>query len=92
MLGDFDKVNVTEGSWGKKSVCNIKACKSKAKFMVFNDDGATKLSRLFFCSCGKHLPIAIRRAWKENNERMKKKEANEKRKSKKDAKILLGIK
>ena len=92
MLNDWDRVAVIEGSVTKKSECDIKSCKRKSKFMAFNDDGAPKLSRLFFCCCGKHLPIAIRKAWAENFARKEKFKMRMKKVAKEDAKKLLGIK
>jgi len=75
VLGDFNKVTVIEGSWSPSSRCSIKTCNSKAKFMVFNDDGEPKMSRLFSTCCGKHLPLTVRRAWAENRERAKARES-----------------
>jgi hypothetical protein len=72
MLNDWNKVNVLEGNFSGKSICDVKTCKSISKFMVFNDDGNTKMSRLCFCSCSKHLSVAIRKAWKENRDRKEK--------------------
>ena len=91
MLCDYDAVNVIEGSLTPKSKCDIKSCKSHPKFMIFNDDGATKMSRLFFCSCGNHLPIAIRRAWAENRDCKQKRERKVKREEKAKARKLLGV-
>ena len=92
MLGDYNRVNVTEGSFSPKSICDIKTCNSRAKFMIFNDDGSTSLSRLESCCCGKHLSIAVRRAWKDNVARKKIMDDRLNAKAKVQAKKLLGIK
>ena len=60
--------------------------------MIFVDDGATKMSRLFFCSCAKHLPIGVRRAWIDNWKCKDKFDKRNAIKAKEDAKKLLGIK
>ena len=91
MLNDWNRVSVIEGRFSPKSKCSLKSCKSIAKFMVFNDDGAPKMSRLFSCCCAKHLPVAIRRAWKENTSRAEKLEKQKKLQAKKEAKKLLGL-
>jgi hypothetical protein len=91
MLCDNDTVNVIEGSISQKSKCNVKSCNAHAKFMIFNDDGATKMSRLFFCSCAKHLPIAVRRAWVDNRANKERIDKKVRLKEKEKAKKLLGI-
>lgn len=92
MLNDWNTVNVIEGRLTQKSKCNIKRCKRKPKFMVFNDDGKTNLSRLFFCSCERHLPEAVRRAWSENRDKKSIITRKEAIKAKEEAKKLLGVK
>ena len=79
MLNDWNTVAVIEGSWTPKSKCDVKSCKRHAKFLLFNDYGAPKMSRLFFCCCAKHLSLAVRRGWDENRTRKKKLEQTEKK-------------
>ena len=92
MINDCDKVTVFEGSLSPNSRCNIKSCNSLAKFLVFNDDGLPKMSRLFFCCCSKHLSLAVRKAWAENKERRQKLKKEQKKQAKEAARKLLGIK
>jgi hypothetical protein len=67
-------VTVARGQWGDK--CNVPdypgipgrriKCNGKSKYLIFGDDGATKLSRLAANPCRKHLPLAIDRILKLN--------------------------
>lgn len=91
MLNDWNKVSVIEGRWTPTSKCDVKSCKSIAKFMVFNDDGESKMSRLFFCCCPKHLALAVRKAWIDNRENKQRLDYNIKKEEKEKAKKLLGI-
>ena len=92
MINDYDRVTVFEGRLSPSSRCNIKSCNSIAKFLVFNDDGLPKMSRLFFCSCSKHLSLAVRKSWIENKERKRELDRKRKKEAKKAARKLLGIK
>jgi len=91
MINDWNNVGVIEGSWTPKSKCNVKGCNRGAKFMVFNDDGKSNMSRLFHCCCGKHLPLAVRKAWSENRSQKLKLEQRAKKEEMEEAKKLLGV-
>jgi hypothetical protein len=73
MLGDWNRVNVTQGALSKTEKCStsprgVRHCKKHTNYLVFNDDGNTMSSRLFACPCAKHLSLAVDNAWIENNE------------------------
>lgn len=69
-LGSWDRVSIWEGSFGGE--CHVRCCTSASKFMVFIDDGAPKMSRLFANSCAKHLVLAVRKGWTDNKAALKK--------------------
>lgn len=60
-------MSVHLGRFGNKCLVT-KVCKRRPEYMVFSDDGKPALSRLMFDACNKHLPLAVRRAWKCNRE------------------------
>ncbi len=67
----FDKVNVIIGTFSSKCSTRPKRktptrCKNKPYYMICNEDGEPKSSRLFASPCKDHLHIAIRNAWKDN--------------------------
>jgi len=68
MLGDYSMVNVVPSKLGRKCGCLNKyfKCRSKPAFSIFGDDGATRSSRYSASVCARHLPIAVRRVYLEN--------------------------
>ncbi len=84
------KINVLPGSGAKKCKIHGKKirCKSRPVFMVFNEDGENKLSRLNSFCCAKHLPLAVKKAHEENCQ----KEKEEKRICSQIAERLKGVK
>lgn len=61
------QVSVHLGRFGNKCFVT-KNCKRKPRYMVFADDGKPAFSRLIFDACNKHLPLAVKKAWKYNRE------------------------
>ena len=75
-----NKVNILMIHKKDKTTCEINKskkhkCPNKATFWIFTGDGEPRLSRSFMCVCDKHLPRAIKKAWKENNKNNQKKKA-----------------
>jgi len=91
MLGDYNRINVTHGSWSGKRNCMIKRCRCRDKFFVFVDDGATTMSRLFGTSCKKHLTSVVEKAIEFNKTELKKIKARERRAEIANAKKILKV-
>lgn len=92
MLGDFNRVNITRGSINGKRNCRIKRCRRRDKFLIFADDGDTRLSRLFASSCKKHLTPVVEKAIEFNKKELTKIKRRKRRRDITNAKNILKIK
>jgi len=63
------KVIVTRGRISNKSVCDVRGCKKRDRYLLFvplyEGDCSTQLSRLRAVSCSKHLTYRVDKLIKE---------------------------
>lgn len=59
------RLTCTVGPW-KSRGGRYHRCKARAMWLVFNDDGATVMSRLYASPCSSHLEKGVRNAHDDN--------------------------